>query len=113
MDKLLVCLTVIPIASEQAKAAKINTTVFIQKATCIVVEKNVGAPESVPRTRPTKPVTRLQPSRLVCLLNYNLYLVSVFSFQHFSFSVFSVSVFQFFSFQFFSFQRFPLTRLEP
>ena len=68
--------TGIPIASEQAKAAKINTTVFIQKATCIVVGKNIGAPESGPRTRPTKPATRL-----VCLLNYNPYLVSVFSFS--------------------------------
>ena len=76
--------TGILIASEQAKAAKINTTVFIQKATCIVVEKNIGAPESGPRTRPTKPVTRL-----VCLLNYNLYLVLVFSFSVFQFSVFS------------------------
>ena len=33
--------TVISIASEQAKAAKINTAVFIQKTTCIVVEKNL------------------------------------------------------------------------
>ena len=41
MEKLLVCFKEDCHTSEQAKAAKINTTVFIQKA--------------------TKPVTRLQP----------------------------------------------------
>ena len=44
MDKLLAYFKediVIPIASEQVKAAKINTTVIIQKTTCIVVENNL------------------------------------------------------------------------